>query len=56
MRESKPFGKRTTINSKPKPSDKVLKSVFGIVNDGCDSKQISDFIEKTTSHKISTKQ
>lgn len=51
MREIKPFGKRQE-NKRVLPSDKELKETFAIVNNGCDSKQVVDFIEKTTGHKI----
>lgn len=50
MREKKKFGKRT--DSKRLPNDDAIKDTFGIVNTGCDSKQIVKFIEKTTGHKI----
>jgi len=51
MREKKPFGKRCEVNRKL-PSDKKLKDTFAIVNNGCDSKQVVEFIRKTTGHKI----
>ena len=51
MREKKQFGKRQE-NKRALPSDNTLKETFGIVNNGCDSKQLVDFIEKTTGHKI----
>ena len=50
MREKKKFGKRT--DNKRLPNDNAIKETFGIVNSGCDSKQIVKFIEKTTGHKI----
>lgn len=50
MREHKPFGKRQ--ESKKVPSDNSLKETFGIVNNGCDSKQVIDFIARTTGHRI----
>ena len=50
MREIKPFGKRR--ENKKLPNDKALKDVFGVVNNGCDSKQVIDFIAKTTGHRI----
>lgn len=51
MREKKKFGKRTDAQRKL-PNDTTIKETFGIVNSGCDSKQVVDFIEKTTGHKI----
>lgn len=51
MRELKPFGKRQS-NGKTLPKDKVLKDTFGIVNEGCDSMQVVDFIRRTTGHTI----
>ena len=51
MREKKQFGKRQE-NKRKLPSDNALKETFGIVNNGCDSKQVVDFIEKTTGYKI----
>lgn len=51
MREHKPFGKRQD-NKRQLPSDEVLKDTFGVVNEGCDSKQIVYFIERTTGHKV----
>ena len=51
MREIKPFGKRLEVKRKL-PSDKILKDTFAIVNNGCDSKQVVNFIEKTTGHKF----
>ena len=50
MREKKTFGKRQ--ENKKVPNDKALKDVFGVVNNGCDSKQVIDFIAKTTGHRI----
>ena len=50
MREVKPFGRRQ--ENKKLPNDKALKDIFGVVNNGCDSKQVIDFIRKTTGHKI----
>lgn len=46
----KKFRKRT--DSKRLPNDDAIKDTFGVVNTGCDSKQIIDFIKKTTGHKI----
>ena len=51
MREIKPFGKRQE-NKRSLPKDEVLKTTFAIVNNGCDSKQVVDFIEKTTGYKF----
>jgi len=51
MREHKAFGKRSE-GQKPLPNDEALKDIFGIVNKGCDSEQIIDFIAKTTGHRI----
>lgn len=51
MREVKPFGKRQE-NKRELPADKKLKETFAIVNNGCDSKQIVDFIKRTTGHRI----
>lgn len=51
MREKKKFGKRTDIQRKL-PNDNTIKETFGIVNSGCDSMQIVDFIKKTAGHKI----
>ena len=51
MREKKKFGKRTDTQRKL-PNDTVIKETFGIVNFGCDSKQVINFIERTTGHKI----
>lgn len=51
MREIKPFGKRQK-NHRNLPSDKVIQETFAIVNNGCDSKQVIDFIAKTTGHRI----
>ena len=51
MREIKPFGKRQE-NKKSLPIDKVLKETFAIVNNGCDSKQVVEFIKRTTGHEI----
>ena len=28
------------------------KDIFGVVNKGCDSKQVTDFIKRTTGHEI----
>ena len=50
MREYKLFGKRT--EHQKLPEDKVLKDTFGVVNKGCDSKQVTDFIKRTTGHKL----
>lgn len=50
MREYKKFGKRT--EHQKLPEDKVIKDVFGVVNKGCDSKQVIDFIKRTTGHEI----
>lgn len=50
MREVKPFGKRQ--KNENLPSDKVLQETFAVVNNGCDSKQVVNFIEKTTGHRI----
>ena len=49
MREKKKFGKRT--DTKRLPNDDAIKETFGIVNSGCDSKQVANFIERTTGHK-----
>ena len=54
MREQKPFGKRQ--ENKRLPSDKVLAETFGVTNKGCDSKQVVDFIRKTTGHKLELKE
>ena len=56
MREKKKFGKRTDIQRKL-PNDTTIKETFGIVQIlpvilKIDGKQIDDFIEKTTGHKI----
>lgn len=51
MREKKKFGKRTDTQRKL-PNDTIIKETFGIVNSGCDSKQVVNFIERTTCHKI----
>lgn len=51
MREKHKFGKRQE-NTRVLPSDKELKETFAIVNNGCDSKQVVDFIRKTTGHKF----
>ena len=51
MREHKTFGKRQE-NKRKLPNDKALKDVFGVVNNGCDSKQVIDFIAKTAGHRI----
>lgn len=51
MRELKPFGKRQQ-NKKQLPNDKKLKETFGVVNKGCDSEQIVEFIKRTTGHEI----
>lgn len=50
MREYKLFGKRT--EHQRLPEDKVIKDTFGVVNKGCDSKQVTDFIKRTTGHEI----
>lgn len=50
MREYKPFGKRT--KHQRLPEDKVIKDTFGVVNKGCDSKQVTDFIKRTTGYEI----
>ena len=50
MREKKKFGKRT--DNKRLPNDDAIKETFGIVNSGCDSKQVANFIEMTSGHKI----
>ncbi len=52
MREIKPFGKRSNTNIKQLPNNKVLKNVFGVVNDGEDSNQIVKFIRVTTGKNI----
>lgn len=51
MREAKPFGKRQQT-TRSLPNDKVLKETFAVVNNGCDSQQVVDFIRKTTGHNI----
>ena len=51
MKEKHIFGKRTNKGNKV-PADKVLKETFGVVNKGCDSQQVVDFIRKTTGHQI----
>lgn len=51
MREHKTFGKRTECRKKL-PKDKVIKDTFGVVNKGCDSKQVIDFIKRTTGYEI----
>ena len=51
MKEKHIFGKRTNKGNKL-PSDKVLKETFGVVNKGCDSQQVVDYIRKTTGHTI----
>ena len=53
MREHKTFGKRQ--ENKKLPNDKALKDVFVVVNNGCDRKQIVEFIAKTTGHRIKEK-
>lgn len=50
MREVKPFGKRQ--KNRKLLSDRVLQETFAVVNNGCDSKQIVDYIEKTTGYRI----
>lgn len=50
MREYKIFEKRT--EHQKLPEDKVIKDTFGVVNKGCDSKQVTDFIKRTTGHEI----
>jgi hypothetical protein len=50
MREHKTFGKRT--KHQKLPGDKVIKDIFGVVNKGCDSKQVTDFIKRATGHEI----
>lgn len=51
MREKKTFGKRQE-NKRELPNDKKLKETFAIVNKGCDSKQVVEFIKRTTGHEI----
>jgi hypothetical protein len=51
MREVKPFGKRQE-NKRELPTDKKLKETFAIVNKGCDSKQVVEFIKRTTGYEI----
>lgn len=51
MRELKPFGKRQE-NKRELPADKKLKETFAIVNKGCDSKQVVEFIKRTTGYEI----
>ena len=51
MRELKPFGKRQE-NKRELPDDKKLKETFAIVNNGCDSKQVVEFIKRTTWYEI----
>ena len=50
MREKKEFGKRQ--EHRALPNNEALKEIFGVVNDGCDSKQVVDFIRKTTGRSI----
>lgn len=50
-RENKPFGKRKTVK-RDLPTDKELKDIFGVVNNGCASNQIKTFIRKTTGKEI----
>ncbi len=50
MREKKEFGKRQKHQNLP--NNKALKEIFGVINDGCDSKQVVDFIRKTTGKRI----
>lgn len=50
MREHKTFGERA--KHQKLPEDKVIKDTFGVVNKGCDSEQVVDFIRKTTGKKI----
>lgn len=50
MREKKEFGERQ--KHKDLPKNETLKEIFGVVNDGCDSKQVVDFIRKTTGKNI----
>ena len=50
MHEKKKFGKRT--DTKRLPNDDEIKETFGVVNSGCDNKQVANFIEMTTGHKI----
>ena len=50
MREVKPFGKRQ--KNRNLPSDKVLQETFAVVNNGCDSKQVIEFIAKSTGHRV----
>ena len=51
MRELKPFGKRQKTH-RTLPNDRVLQETFAVVNNGCDSKQVIEFISKTTGYKI----
>lgn len=51
MREIKTFGKRQE-NKRELPNDKKLKETFAIVNKGCDSEQVVEFIKRTTGHEI----
>ena len=54
MREKKTFGKRQE-NKRELPNDKKLKETFAIVNKGCDSEQVVEFIKRTTGHEIKSK-
>ena len=47
MREKHNFGKRSS-KAKPQPNTEIFKETFGITNNGCDSQQIIEFIQKTT--------
>ena len=51
MREIKPFGKRSVISRKL-PDSKNLKEIFGVTNNGCDSKQIINFVNKSTKQEL----
>ena len=45
MREKHIFGKRDKVH---KDKEVNLGKVFGITNNGCDSRQIDNFIKRTT--------
>lgn len=51
MREIRTFGKRQTIK-RPLPDNKTLQEVFGVVNKGCDSRQVVKYIRKTTNRDL----
>lgn len=46
MREGKTFGKRQESTSLP--TKEKLRDTFGVTNDGYDSRQIVNFVQRTT--------